>query len=593
VPGPLGVGHQVGFQAIHDQFKPGPLGSGGDQHVRFGGRELYAHPTLRLHGRGAEAAVKRALKHEQGALQVRQALARDFGPAVTDRILAKVGRDVGRDLGQGITRSDLTRIKREADNVTKADRDAHYGRLTGHDMSAARFVPVNEVGVDAGFASGAMSSVDKIRYRDGTVGVFKAERRDGPMPHAPGRNTGIPERLADANMSGRAVATSKLDQALDLGLVPRTEFAVNGGRAGCVQEFVPGGKLFEERPVRTDIAGSVNFMQAILGKPGVDRWGHGTDEIGARTLAQVADARPEVRERAIAELMEGGHLWATKEETVGLGRVDLSAPTVQKSLADAHVMDLLTGQVDRNPGNFIFETGVDGHVRAKLIDNDLSFGAGLTELSHEKLQAVGSPLMLDRMPRLIDADTARRVLAMTPDALRAALADTGLSDDEINAATERLDQLQGHIGLVSQGQVPGGRLVDNWDATTFREQLAQPDNYVRRSIEDQSENVLGSSRKTAVLVEDVRANGARGLASLAAMWSPDKTGGILKADIRAGGELVKALLAEQPRALTELLIKLSPEDRGAVLGGLPAEAAAELVRVGARIATPPEEPPNH
>ena len=123
-----------------------------------------------------------------------------------------------------------------------------YGRLTGHDMSTARFVPENEVGVDAGFASGAMSSVDKIRYQDGTEGVFKAERRDGPMPHDAARNTGIPDRLADANMSGRAVATSKLDQALGLNLVPRTEFAVHGVRAGCVQEFARGGTLFARVP---------------------------------------------------------------------------------------------------------------------------------------------------------------------------------------------------------------------------------------------------------------------------------------------------------------------------------------------------------
>ena len=329
-----------------------------------------------------------------------------------------------------------------------------YGRLTGHDMSTARFVPENEVGVDAGFASGAMSSVDKIRYQDGTEGVFKAERRDGPMPHEAARNTGIPDRLADANMSGRAVATSKLDQALGLNLVPRTEFAVHGVRAGCVQEFARGGTLFSTGAVKVDIDDDVDVMKDILDGNG-NGMGHGSDEIGTRRLAQVANARPEVRDRAIAELMEGGHLWATREEASSMGSVDLAAPTVQKSLADAHIMDFLTGQVDRNPGNFIFERGVDGQVRAKLIDNDLSFGARLTRLDHDSLAGVESGVMLTRMPRLIDSDTARRISAMTPDGLRAALADTGLTDDEIDAATVRLGQLQGHIRQVSDGAGAG------------------------------------------------------------------------------------------------------------------------------------------
>jgi hypothetical protein len=76
---------------------------------------------------------------------------------------------------------------------------------------------------------------------------------------------------------------------------------------------------------------------------------------------------------------------------------------------------------------------------------------------------------------------------------------------------------------VSDGQVPGARLVDNWDATTFRDQLTQPDNYVHCSIQDQDVQVLSSSSKTAMLVNDVKTNGARGLASLAAMWDADKT----------------------------------------------------------------------
>jgi hypothetical protein len=158
---------------------------------------------------------------------------------------------------------------------------------------------------------------------------------------------------------------------------------------------------------------------------------------------------------------------------------------------------------------------------------------------------------------------------------------------------------------VSQGQVPGARLVDNWDATTFREQLTQPDNYVRRSIEDQDVQVLSSSSKTKMLVDDVRANGARGLASLAATWDADKTGEILKADIGTGGQLVKALLEAEPRLLTEMLVKISADDRAEVLRGYRSDAvtdspraarnaadvAAELTRRGAGIPGGDGRPP--
>jgi hypothetical protein len=119
MPGPMQVGHGTGFQAVFDQFKPGMLGSGGDQHVRFKGDQLYTHSSFSLHGRGAEAAENRAAKYELGAAQVRQSLVRDFGAGVADRILSNVGKEVGRDLSQGITRSDLTRIKQQVDGIAK------------------------------------------------------------------------------------------------------------------------------------------------------------------------------------------------------------------------------------------------------------------------------------------------------------------------------------------------------------------------------------------------------------------------------------------------------------------------------------------
>jgi hypothetical protein len=185
----------------------------------------------------------------------------------------------------------------------------------------------------------------------------------------------------------------------------------------------------------------------------------------------------------VKALAEAGTIFFTKLQRTS-NELVLDSPSVQRSMSNAHVMDLLCGQLDRNPGNFIFVNSGDGGLQVKLIDNDLSFGDKFTSLSESSMNKIGSAMLPTSLPRLIDAGTAARVLAMTPDALRAELADTGLGDDEMHAAASRLGQLQGHIRQIQAGDVPGGQLVSDWNAQTYQSLMQAPDNYVQRSMEN-------------------------------------------------------------------------------------------------------------
>ena len=462
-------------------------------------------------------------------------------------------------------------------------RDFMNSRTAGRDMTGARFVPQNEAQVEAGFAGGAMAKLDRITYRDGTVGMFKADARTGEFGHTPSQKSGIPKDHASANLSARAVATSHLDKALGFDLVPTTEFAVHGGRGGTVQEFAQGQGLLKRGFEKTSL-GPPDFgvfFDIYAGGLAKDSFSFATNERGAGRMAELRGALesygkecskqpgvspPPDLSNEIEALLESGDVWITKVQTTSLGSIDLAAPSVQQSLSDAHVMDLLTGQLDRNSGNFIFSDSGNGSPRTRLIDNDLSFGAKFTSLDRDSMLAINSAF-LPPLPRLIDAGTADRVLGMTPDALRTALAGSGLGEAERSAAASRLEQLQAHIGLIKASAIPGGQLVTSWNAETFEALLKAPDNYVQRSVSDQSISIAPLATETAILTQDIE-SGGHAMNGLTKFWGAEKNGSVLRNDVQGDRRLVDALVRHQPLLLGEMLAKASSEDRKAVVDGL-------------------------
>lgn len=143
-------------------------------------------------------------------------------------------------------------------------------------------------------------------------------------------------------------------------------------------------------------------------------------------------------------------------------------PNLQRNLANLQLMDALIGQKDRHLGN-IFIDPLTGQVMG--IDNDMAFphrkdhfeDLGANELTGQFSVEEGE---LKYLPKLIDAEMARAVMALTPAALRKILSrqegdPEGLSEGSIEAAVLRLEAIQRRIEELAD------RLITNWDDNTY------------------------------------------------------------------------------------------------------------------------------
>lgn len=154
-----------------------------------------------------------------------------------------------------------------------------------------------------------------------------------------------------------------------------------------------------------------------------------------------------------------------------LGRVyqpvDLSDPRIQKGLSDLQLFDAITGQRDRHGGN-IYIDAATGQVSG--IDDDLSFLAG--ELS-KNVGDPGTDSKYRGLPLLIDAATARRVLALNANGLESILTRTG---DPVRASPAALDYVGRRLRVVQQFiREHPSNLVSTWDRNTFEAQIDEPD----------------------------------------------------------------------------------------------------------------------
>lgn len=125
--------------------------------------------------------------------------------------------------------------------------------------------------------------------------------------------------------------------------------------------------------------------------------------------------------------------------------VDYENPAIQRGLSDLEVNDYLTGQIDRHGGNIFIDTSGETP-KVTGIDNDLAF----PEMSRDSMQP--NDKWVKDPPRFMHEETARKVLAVNPDAYAAMLKNmpvpngiSPLSDAAIDQAKNRLVTLQNAI----------------------------------------------------------------------------------------------------------------------------------------------------
>jgi hypothetical protein len=125
-------------------------------------------------------------------------------------------------------------------------------------------------------------------------------------------------------------------------------------------------------------------------------------------------------------------------------------PVVQRALANLAMLDVICGQVDRHPGNYIIELKDGKPVGVKGIDNDLAFGSKYESIEHGFRYRKGafSWVAGKYVQDLADIDRpyAERIvkLAEAPDTISNVL--TGLLvKPEIDATLNRLKSLAGFL----------------------------------------------------------------------------------------------------------------------------------------------------
>ena len=117
-------------------------------------------------------------------------------------------------------------------------------------------------------------------------------------------------------------------------------------------------------------------------------------------------------------------------------------PAVKVQLANLQVLDYVCGNVDRHMGNMLYQFDPETHklVGVKGIDNDASF----TKKRLANSSSLSQLPSINRM-RVIDQDMAAKLLTIDDGALSATLHGYGLSQEEIEAAQDRLHHLQNAV----------------------------------------------------------------------------------------------------------------------------------------------------
>ena len=268
-------------------------------------------------------------------------------------------------------------------------------------------------------------SLGKYKLPDGETfhGVFKAEVRSWNAKA--GDASGIdPINPLTGN---RSVASSRLDEALGFNIMTRAEFGMHDGKLGTVSELARGVSM------QGDLAISNTEMP-------IDQ---------ARSIM---DNHDELSFVDYYNSLKPKHQIAAKEVNGEIRYFELHHqyrdpnfydPRLRRDLVRLQLMDAISGQVDRHPGNYFVLQNAKGEVvGVKAIDNDQSWGRLFKDLSGKtRIDGAHNP---DYLPPVVDKEAYDSIMNLTRKDLEDRLGNL-LRTEEIDAAASRLKQVQDHL----------------------------------------------------------------------------------------------------------------------------------------------------
>jgi len=318
------------------------------------------------------------------------------------------------------------------------------------------------------WASGGMGSVYRLTYQAVPAPVVMVWKPEDPAAGSLATDIiGITSNEArggtPSHCAGRSVATYRVAQRLGLCLVPRTEWAVHQARLGTAMAMAQGLAPSSKAPLTLALdAGTAKALRAR--EDALEALARRFRFRSVTWSAQAPDAL--VFDQYLSEYAfddageyvkdgQGHRIEVKRPEQVWVCQ-DFASPSFRRELTRLQWLDHLTGQVDRNPMNYLVAWGDDGRASVSAIDNDLSFPA-IRELPPP---SGANCIWLPAMPTVIDSELAEAIVGLGDDDWQQCLHGL-MMPSEFQFACARLAEVKAQIGRLKEG--PG--VVDPADET--------------------------------------------------------------------------------------------------------------------------------
>jgi hypothetical protein len=321
---------------------------------------------------------------------------------------------------------------------------------------------------------------------DGTdmEGVFKEDRYQ-PWANTMADKVGI-SRVRPQGAC-RNIAAFRLDKALSLGLIPRTEIVVHEGRLGTVMGLAagisPSKKGSIELPVPADVRARFTedpgLVEAFINEQGFSG-GSFDSESGVLKVTHEA-SQLVMNENGSLLLGSDGDPVFEVQGVDSWVSMDFSDPVLRRDLTKLQWLDSLMGQTDRHAQNYFVQHGANGQVLGvQGIDNDQAFGELITDGS--AISQRGFNILLGKLdafapldasatdyglwggmlPEVVDRETFTAMMGLKADHIESCTEGL-LSESEITATQSRLVSIQTKLSqLEEQGHVV--EELDGWSS---------------------------------------------------------------------------------------------------------------------------------